>query len=134
MKSAVTGILCFQKFYSRGGINVHSCRQYIFKICFVAVLGIFRESIIKYISNILWLQKMLPAMCLYRCMYMPDLVHKCTWHSVRDVTDMKCIIGAELLLAHTSTLHYAISRTLCLKWKPHHIESCFPMFITRVDT
>jgi len=47
MKGALTGILCFEKFYSREVINVHSHRQCIFKICFVAVLGIFRESIIK---------------------------------------------------------------------------------------
>jgi len=52
MKSALTGILCFEKFYSREGINVHSHRQRIFNICFVAVLGIFREFIIKYISDI----------------------------------------------------------------------------------
>ena len=60
----------------------------------------------------------------------------CSWH-------MKCIIGAELLLTHlyiilphctTSLLLHAFSRTLCLKWKPHCIESCFPVCIARVDT
>jgi hypothetical protein len=60
----------------------------------------------------------------------------CSWQ-------MKCIIGAELLLAHlytilppstTSLLLHTFGGTLCLKWKPHHIESCFPVYIARVDT
>jgi len=60
----------------------------------------------------------------------------CSWQ-------MKCIIGVKLLLAHlyvilphctTSLLLHAFSRTLCLKWKPPCIESCFPVFIARVDT
>jgi len=52
MKSALTGILCFEKFYSREGIMyIHADSAYL-KYVLLLYLGIFRESIIKYISNI----------------------------------------------------------------------------------
>jgi hypothetical protein len=84
-------------------------------------------------------------MCLYRCMYMAwsCMQRHVTARWVGCSWQMKYIIGAELLLAHlhtilphctTSLLFHAFNGTLCLKWKPHRIESCFPVFITRVDT
>ena len=63
---------------------------------------------------------------------------------LRDVPD-KCSIGAKclqepsiyrlfyLLTAQVSCL-YASSKTLALKWKPHGIQLCYPLFITGMDT
>ena len=76
---------------------------------------------------------------------MLDVFEKTRNNSVlRDVPD-ECSTGAKRLLAPLYMLSYLLtaqqacclyagSKTLALKWKPHGIQLCIPLFTAGMDT